>query len=58
MATQRVEAHGRPARADPITQLRSESIADEHAERVPRARDVDEPGVELVEIEQARMRVE
>jgi hypothetical protein len=49
--TQRFEAHGCAAGPDAITQLRSEPIADEYAERLARARNVGEPGVEFVDIE-------
>jgi hypothetical protein len=56
--TQRAEAHGCATHAHVIAQLRSQAIAHEHAKRLARARNVTETGLELIEIEQARMSVQ
>src|SRR5688572_10132884 len=56
--TERVEAHGGAAHADAIAQPRSEPVVYEHAQRLPHARNVREPVVELANIKQAWMGLE
>jgi hypothetical protein len=54
-AAQGVEAHGCAACSNAIPELGRKPVADQHAKRLARARNVVKPGVELIEIEQSRM---
>src|SRR6476646_9561981 len=51
----RVEANGRAGRADAIAELGGEPVADEHSQRLRHARNVAEPGLQLLDVDQARM---
>ena len=55
---QLVEAHSRAACADAVAKLRREPVGHEHAKRLARTRDVPEAGVELIDTEQTRVRLE
>jgi hypothetical protein len=55
---QLVEAHSRAACANAVAKLRREPVGHEHAKRLARTRDVPEAGVELIDTEQTRVRLE
>ena len=56
--TERFESHSGAADPDAIAQPRREPIVHEHAQRLPHARNVRKPIVELANIKQPRMGLE